>query len=166
MRRVLWALVLSTLGLTAAATQASAAALLSKQVRAASAVDRCCTAGKLSSGSGYAQESVTMPSAGTVTARLTAAGGDWDLAVFEADSGQVVAGSAYRGSRELASGYAVAGERLVVQACRLSGGASTRRPERRVDGDRHDRRGARQARARLDAERRAAQPARRLSGST
>ena len=125
MRRVLWALVLSTLGLTAAATQASAAALLSKQVSAASAVDRSCTAGKLSSGAGYAQESVTMPSAGSVSARLTAAGGDWDLAVFEADSGQAVAGSAYRGSRELASGYAIAGERLVVQACRLSGSAST-----------------------------------------
>jgi hypothetical protein len=72
----------------------------------------------------YAQESVTMPSAGAVTARLNASGGDWDVAVLEADTGQVVAGSAHRGGREVATGYAIAGERLVVQACRLSGSAS------------------------------------------
>src|SRR5918992_110626 len=125
MRRVLWTLVLSILGALAAAVPASAATLLSKQVGAGQAVDRSCTAERLSSGSGYSQSTVTMPTAGAVTARLSAAGGDWDVAVFEADSGQTVAGSAYSGARELASGLAIAGERLVVQACRLSGGSES-----------------------------------------
>jgi Zinc carboxypeptidase len=125
MRRVLWTLALSILGALAAAVPASAASLLSKQVSAGQAVDRSCTAKRLSSGSGYSQSTVVMPTAGSVTARLTAAGGDWDVAVFEADSGQTVAGSAYSGARELASGLAIAGERLVVQACRLSGSASS-----------------------------------------
>lgn len=104
---------------------ASAAQLLSDTVSAAAAVDRSCTQTLLTSGQGYAQKSAVMPAAGEVRARLNASGGDWDLAVFEADTGQVVAGSAYRGAREVASGYAVAGERLVVQACRLSGSSST-----------------------------------------
>jgi Zinc carboxypeptidase len=125
MRRVLWTLALSILGALVAAVPASAAGLLSKQVSAAQAVERSCTAKQLSGGSGYAQDTVTMPSAGSVTATLSAAGGDWDLSVFEADTGQVVAGSAYRGSREVASGLAVAGERLVVQACRISGSISS-----------------------------------------
>jgi hypothetical protein len=106
-----------------AASSASAAELLRANVAAPSAVERSCTERRLSGGEGYAQRTVVMPVAGAVAARLTAAQGDWDLAVFEADTGQVVAGSAYQGSRELASGFAVAGERLVVQACRLSGGA-------------------------------------------
>jgi hypothetical protein len=70
-------------------------------------------------------ETVTMPVAGALSARLVAAAGDWDLAVFKADTGDVVAGSASRGGREVAGGFAVAGDRLIVQACRLSGGASS-----------------------------------------
>jgi Zinc carboxypeptidase len=107
------------------AAPASAAELLRTNVGAASAVDRSCTERRLNGGSGYEQRTVLMPDAGAVTARLTAASGDWDVAVFEADTGQVVAGSAYSGSREVASGFAIAGERLVVQACRLSGSASS-----------------------------------------
>jgi Zinc carboxypeptidase len=109
----------------AASAPASAAELLRANVGTANAVDRSCAERKLNGGSGYAQRTVVMPVPGAVEARLTAAEGDWDLAVFEADTGQVVAGSAYRGAREVASGFAVAGERLIVQACRLSGGASS-----------------------------------------
>jgi hypothetical protein len=109
----------------AGACPASAAELLRKDVTVASAVDRSCTAGKLSSGSGYFQQTITMPTAGSVVAQLAAASGDWDVAIFEADGGEVVGGSASRGGRELASGFAVAGKRLVVQACRRSGGASS-----------------------------------------
>ena len=107
------------------ACPASAADLLRKDVTVASAVDRSCTQGKLSSGAGYVQQTVTMPTAGSVTAQLMAASGDWDVAIFKAENGQVIAGSTLRGARELASGYAVAGQRLIVQACRLSGGASS-----------------------------------------
>src|SRR5918999_1318720 len=124
--RLLRTLVVVVLAMGAvAASPASAADLLRTDVTVPSAVDRSCTERELAGGEGYAQRTVVMPTAGAVAARLTAPEGDWDLAVFEADTGQVVAGSAYRGSRELASGYAVAGERLVVQACRLSGGASS-----------------------------------------
>ncbi|MGH2762575.1 MAG: M14 family metallopeptidase [Thermoleophilaceae bacterium] len=125
MQRVLRVLVLSILGVLAAASPAAAAELLNKKVSAASAADRSCTARAFSGGSGYAQETVRMPAAGEITARLQAPAGDWDVAVFEADSGQTVAGSAYRGSDEVASGFAIAGERLVVQACRRTGSADT-----------------------------------------
>jgi Zinc carboxypeptidase len=125
MRRLLFGLPLAGVLVIAFAAPASAADLVRKNVSAASAVDRSCTERKLTGGGGYAQQTVLMPAAGAVVARLTAASGDWDLAVFEADTGQVVAGSAYSGSREVASGYAIAGERLVVQACRLSGSASS-----------------------------------------
>jgi hypothetical protein len=108
-----------------AASPASAAELLRTDVTVPSAAARSCTERPLAGGEGYTQRTVVMPTAGGVAARLTAAQGDWDLAVFEADTGQVVAGSAYGGARELASGYAIAGERLVVQACRLSGDASS-----------------------------------------
>ena len=76
---------------------ASAAELLRKNVTAASAVERSCTAGKLGAGGGVAQETVTMPAGGSVVARLGAASGDWDLAIFDGD-GDVVAGSASRGA--------------------------------------------------------------------
>jgi hypothetical protein len=111
--------------LLAMASPASAMDLLRKDVIVGSAVERSCTDAKLGSGAGYVQQAVTMPVAGSLVARLTAASGDWDVAVFEADSGETVAGSASRGSRELASGFVVAGKKLVVQACRLSGGASS-----------------------------------------
>ena len=71
---------------------ASAAELLRKDVTVASAVDRSCTQGKLSSGAGYVQQNVTMPTAGSVTAQLMAASGDWDVAIFKAENGQVIAG--------------------------------------------------------------------------
>jgi hypothetical protein len=103
---------------------ASAAGLLSETVSAASAVDESCTDGERS-GAGVAQKRVTMPDAGYVTARLGAASGDWDLAIVDAADGRVVAGSAYSGPNEVASGLAIKGSDLIVQACRLSGGSST-----------------------------------------
>ncbi|MEA2401783.1 MAG: hypothetical protein QOK00_2186 [Thermoleophilaceae bacterium] len=111
--------------LLAGAGSASAADLLRKDVGVGSAVDRSCTAAKLSGGNGYAQETVTMPVSGSIVANLVAASGDWDVAIFNADTGRAVAGSASRGARELAAGYSVAGQRLVVQACRLAGSATS-----------------------------------------
>src|SRR5687768_3543806 len=90
------------------AVPASAADLLSQTVSAASAVDKSCTSGERS-GAGVAQKRITMPDAGHVTARLGAASGDWDLAIINAADGRVVAGSAYSGSDEVASGLAIKG---------------------------------------------------------
>ena len=121
------------LGALLAASPASAAELLRKNVSAGSAVDRSCTERKLSGGSGYAQQTVVMPAPGAVTARLTAASGDWDLSVFEADSGQVVAGSAYRGSREVAPGGPAGDLDALLRAARGHdplGQAGVRRPRR------------------------------------
>ena len=89
------------------------------------AVDRSCTAKRLTAGAGYVQRSVVAAGAGTVTARLDGGAGDWDLAVFDTLTGRLVAGSAYRGSRELAAGYVAGAGALTVQACRISGGAGT-----------------------------------------
>ncbi len=110
-------------GALVAAAPASAIDLLSQTVSAASAVDKSCTTGERS-GAGVAQKRFTMPTAGWVTAELTAAGGDWDVAIIDTADGRVVAGSS-SGANEVASGLAVKGSDLVVQACRLTGGTST-----------------------------------------
>ncbi|MBA2383543.1 MAG: peptidase M14 [Actinobacteria bacterium] len=70
---------------------------------------------------------VRAPSRGLVQARLAAAAGDWDLGVFDAKTRERVAGSAHFGSRELAEGFVGKGQRLLVQACRLSGRAASAR---------------------------------------
>jgi hypothetical protein len=59
-----------------------------------------------------------------VRARLSGAG-DWDLGVFDARTRRSVAGSAALRSNELAEGFVRRGQRLIVQACRVRGGASS-----------------------------------------
>jgi hypothetical protein len=103
---------------------AAASDLLSQTVSAASASDKSCTSGERS-GAGVAQKSFTMPAGGEVTARLSAASGDWDLAIIDPTDHRVVAGSAYSGAVEVASGFAAIGNSLIVQACRRSGGSSS-----------------------------------------
>jgi Zinc carboxypeptidase len=117
-------LAAALVALFATASAASAAGLLSQTVSAASAVDKSCTSGERS-GAGVARQSFTMPAGGGVTARLTAASGDWDLAIVDPSDHRMVAGSAYSGSTEVASGFAAVGNDLIVQACRRSGGSST-----------------------------------------
>jgi hypothetical protein len=65
------------------------------------------------------------PAAQLASATVSADGGsgDWDVAIFAGDT--LVAGSAYRGSEELAEGLVTAGADLTVQACRLSGGGDS-----------------------------------------
>lgn len=75
---------------------------------------------------GAAVRSFTASVTGIVQARLTG-DGDWDLAVFDADTGRVVAGSAGYRTNELAEGFVTAGQRLLVQGCRFRGTAATAR---------------------------------------
>jgi murein tripeptide amidase MpaA len=64
--------------------------------------------------------------AGLVWARLSGSdAADWDLAIFDAQSGRSVAGSAGPDSNELAEGFTLGGRELVVQACRLSGDSTS-----------------------------------------
>lgn len=66
----------------------------------------------------------TMPVSGpaTVDAVLDAAGGDWDLAVFDT-SGRRLAASAEPGAHEVAGGVLADGDAVRIQACRRSGDA-------------------------------------------
>ena len=111
--------------LGATSAPAAAAEVLSADLSVAEALQRSCIAGPLPAGAGHAQRSITAPDAGWVTARLDAAAGDWDLAVFDDASGKRVAGSAFFGANEVAQGFVAGGERLTVQACRVSGPADT-----------------------------------------
>jgi hypothetical protein len=131
--RVLLAATLSASVWLVAAAPAHAGTLLSTNVSASQAVERTCFARDLSSGAGFASRNVTSPALGFIQARLLAPGGDWDLGVFDAETGRTVAGSAHFRSRELAEGVVGKGQRLVVQACRLSGATSTARLNVEVD---------------------------------
>jgi Zinc carboxypeptidase len=53
--------------------------------------------------------------------------GDWDLGVFDAKTKRYVAGSAAFRGNELAEGFVTKGQRLLVQACRFRGRASSAR---------------------------------------
>ena len=61
---------------------------------------------------------------GFLTARLRAASGDWDLAVFDAAGGELGAASSSGGPAEAVTVGVKAGQALVVQACRRSGRSS------------------------------------------
>ncbi len=108
-----------------AAALVCAAPASAATVTVPTAVERSCTAKLLRAGGGYAQRTILAAGAGTVTARLDGGAGDWDLAVFDTLTGRLVAGSAYRGGRELAQGFVTGAATLTVQACRLSGGAGS-----------------------------------------
>ncbi|MDQ3644934.1 MAG: peptidase M14 [Actinomycetota bacterium] len=125
MRRLLAAYAALTVSLLAAATSAAAAELLSTEISVADAVKRSCIERPLAGGEGYGQRSLTAPVAGSLTARLEAPSGDWDLAVFDAQNGRRVTGSTFLDSSEVASGLTAEGQELTVQACRRSGGADT-----------------------------------------
>jgi hypothetical protein len=117
---------LAIAGTAVLAAQAHAGEVLNTAVSAATANDRSCA--RLETGAaGSAQRTVAGPALGSVTARLDGASGDWDLAIFEAGTGRLVAGSAYSGAHEVASGFVTGGRELVVQACRRTGSASQAR---------------------------------------
>src|SRR4051794_33072558 len=124
-----WTRCAATLGSAVAlvavlAPAASADDLLKDRLSVPDAVSQICTTRSLEGAPGTAQRTVTAPSAGWITARLTGDGpGDWDLGVFDAATGRAVAGSASFGTQEVAQGFVSAGERLIVQSCRRSGGA-------------------------------------------
>ncbi len=117
-------------GIRALALGVAGSALLAGSAQAAPisspvAVQRDCTAKLLTAGTGYVQRTVTTAGLGSVTARLDGGAGDWDVAVFDAVSGRLVAGSSYGGSVEVAEGFVTRAGALTVQACRVAGGAGS-----------------------------------------
>ena len=99
---------------------AGAAEVLDETLTAAATADRDCTNRELDSAAVDAA-TLTTPDMGLIEARLDGESGDWDLAVFDAESGDTVAGSAAAGPDELAQGFVSDGQDLIVQACRRSG---------------------------------------------
>ena len=106
-------------GFLALTASAEAATLTAER-----AVDRSCSQAERSGGA-VAKHTVVAPSVSGLTARLTGAGGNWNLAVFDAGSGHRVASSSSARGDEVATGFTIDGGPLVVQACRLSGGDET-----------------------------------------
>ena len=96
-------------------------------LRAERSFDRDCSAAPRPHAAGVASERVAAPGTSMVSARLRQAGGNWNLAVFDADSGALVAASSFADGNEIAQGFAPAAGPLLVQACRLSGGDATAR---------------------------------------
>jgi hypothetical protein len=113
--------VASVLGLGATLAFApGAGAAVSTTLTADTAQSRSCIERAGAGAAGVATTRTTAEATGLVRARLSS-GGDWDLSVFEADSGRSVAAAAGLGASELAEGFVEQGTELVVQACRYRG---------------------------------------------
>ncbi len=122
--RLICSAPLAAIGLAAAATPAAAADLIRQPLSVPGTTSRMCHEG-LASGAGIARQELRMaPASGTVAATIAAASGDWDVAIFDKQTGRAVAGAAGFGPSEVATGFAGGGRELIVQACRRRG-AST-----------------------------------------
>ncbi len=89
------------------------------------AVDETCSTGDRSDEAGVATEAVSVPGVSTIQATLSGAGGNWDLAVIEADTGRVVTASSFPTGDEIAEGFSAGPGELLIQACRRTGDDST-----------------------------------------
>ena len=121
--RGLIAVALTAVGLAAPQT-AGAQDLLTTTVSAGSTAQRECAARAVSGATSVVTRQVATPMSGIVAVKLNAAGGDWDVAVFDS-TGRTVAASAGLNSVEVASGFVGRAAALTVQACRLSGSAGS-----------------------------------------
>jgi hypothetical protein len=113
--------------LVAAPAAAGAGDTTTATVTAKRATTATCHVRPLASGASVRTTPYTAPRTGLLRAALSSAAGDWDLAVFDAGSGRLVAAGAAPGSVEIAEGVVAAGERLVVQACRRAGASTQAR---------------------------------------
>jgi hypothetical protein len=108
------------------ATAHAAAPPSDAALTARSATTAACHARELKNSRGVATRLYTSPGTGLLRATLSARG-DWDVAVFDRDSGRLVAAAATPAGTDLAEGFVAAGERLVMQACRRAGAPTTAR---------------------------------------
>ena len=100
-------------------------AAASQTVTAGTSVARPCHRDLATSEAGRAVIRRRAPARAIVSVRLRSRG-DWDVAVFGRRS-RLVAGSASFRGNELAEGFVRKGQRLLVQACRFAGNASSAR---------------------------------------
>jgi hypothetical protein len=90
-------------------------------LRADGTTGRDCAARPLGGARGVAEQRAGLPRAGALTVALRGARGDWDLAVFDAVSGQRVGSSSGFGADELVQVTGRQGAQLLLQACRRAG---------------------------------------------
>jgi hypothetical protein len=124
MRKLGLALASALAVLLALATAAPAAQ--NATVTASKSVAKGCQTKYFGKGNHTAVVRSVSTARGLVRARLQSRG-DWDVAVFDARTKRVVAGSAAFRGNELAEGFVRKGQRLLVQACRFAGQASRAR---------------------------------------
>ena len=117
-RRLFCTLATAGLLTVAAASPASA-----ETVTAPQASDRSCAEGARG-GASVGSVDATAPGTSFVSARLSDAEGNWDLAVID-EAGRVVAKSAFADGDEIAEGFAPEAGDLRVQACRRTGSDPT-----------------------------------------
>jgi len=116
--------LIAAAGVFATAAPASASELLNSRVAADRAANVSCL--EDSRGASVVRREVTASVTGLVRASLSgAADSDWDVSIFNRETGRRIAGSANFGSTELAEGVVRAGTPLLVQACRMKGDASS-----------------------------------------
>ncbi len=89
-------------------------------VTAPKAVDASCSGGDRSGEDGVATQTVSVPGTSTISATLVGEG-NWDLALIDEATGDVVAASSYADGNEIAEGFAPTAGDLIVQACRRTG---------------------------------------------
>jgi hypothetical protein len=123
MKPVRIALLLGTLIALTAAQTAGATTIFSSSLKVAAAKKRTCESRLAPGARGVVVKRVTAADTGLLRARLGAPRGDWDLAVFDAGTGRLVTASTGFGSREVAEGFVLHGQRLALQACRRKGSA-------------------------------------------
>ena len=113
-------------GLAALVALALAPAANAETVTVGQAVERTCQARPLAEGTpGVAQVRHSVGSTGVLTARLSGASGDWDLALFDAGSRRLLNAGATASRSERAETIVPAGAEVVAQACRRSGRGSS-----------------------------------------
>jgi hypothetical protein len=105
---------------------AAAAPLADRTITANGAGTASCHAHVRAPGAGVTARRVIPTQTGLLRATI-AARGDWDLAVFDARSGRLVAAGAQPAGPELAEGFVAKGEQLVLQSCRRPGAATQAR---------------------------------------
>src|SRR3954452_9830122 len=93
---------------------------VNRTLAAGSTTGRICHSG-LATGRGIARTTYTAPMSGFVTIRGSASRGNWDLAVFDANSRKALTSSESFSSNEVAQSWVGAGQRLLIQGCHESG---------------------------------------------
>jgi zinc carboxypeptidase len=109
-----------------AAALAPPAAAQTRSLAVGQAVPRTCQAGLAPAGApGTARAAFEPHALGVATLRLAGAGGDWDLALFDAATGRALNAGATYGPSELATATVWPGQALIAQACRRTGRGGT-----------------------------------------